>query len=251
MLAPFFGPMNSGSAAATITIAANVSNFNIITALGYVPGAPITITLVVNAAVVVSSASTAQAAMDLTGLPTGSIINLTNNGYILGRGGNGGNGGYGTAGTAGGSGGTAISCMSGTTLNITNASGNVWGGGGGGGGGGADRELIGGEFEQFGGGGGGGGAGVSSGGSGGAAPFYEGDDGSAGTGGSAGAGGAGGTNFVQGGAGGAYGAAGTAGTTAWKVGGAGGAAGYYVRSNGATISWVSGGTAPNVKGSAD
>lgn len=257
---PFFGFAPASNPTGTpgvesITISANEADFNLLDRLGYTPTTPITVTLSISAAVEVSASSTAVPAMDLRGLPVGSTINFTNLGYVLGRGGDGGNSAPGGNGWAGGA--AIYGPSTGNTLNITNASGNVWGGGGGGGGGADTLYYSKGEWFDQGGGGGGGGAGGSLGGSGGfgTVPSWDGADGNPGTGaaaGAAGTGGAGGGSAGDGGTGGAYGAAGSAGqNSTYYTGGSGGAAGYYVRSDGGTVNWISGGSGPNVKGSAD
>ena len=94
-----------------------------------------------------SSVNNTTAAMDLSGLPSGSTINLVNLGYIIGQGGSSANGGWASypgsgtsiaSATLAGAGGNAINGPgSGVTFNITNGSGHIWGGGGGGGGSGA------------------------------------------------------------------------------------------------------------------
>lgn len=261
MLFPFSGPaQQSGPTAATIVIAASTDNFNLYNALqdqGYNLTQPMTITLTVNASQVVGAAvPSSTPAMDLRNLPAGSTINLTNLGHILGRGGDGGVGGSLGAGGNGGPGGVAIyGPGAGNTLNITNVSGQVWGGGGGGGGGGAKfKRFIPGEYIWTPGTGGGGGAGGSAGGAGGIGDLIIADDGSPGTGGTAGAGGLAGIatlSTIAGGAGGAYGVAGSNGTTAsgGTAGGTGGGQGYYIRSAGGTVNWISGGA--NVAGIAD
>ena len=259
----------------TLVIAANVANWNLIDELGFTPGAPVTITIAVNAGVVVSSTSASVAAMDLSGLPSGSSIEITNNGYILGCGGVGGTGGDGGSGILeaagnGGAGGPAIfGPGTGVTVDIENASGSVWGGGGGGSGGRSSEEYLESPAEPtwIGGGGGGGGAGGGVGGTGGSTlgiiPFaYAGSPGNAGTtgsGGSGGSGGAGGFGGLEtargglGGAGGAFGAAGSVGvagtgTTGQGAAGTAGAAGPAVDQDGGTVTFTTGGTNPNVKG---
>jgi len=264
MLFPFFGQqLDAHASTATFTIAANTAEWNLLDQLAIQEGIetviiPMTITITINAAVEVYSTTTSKPAMDLSGMPGGTTIDLTNNGYILGRGGNGGEGyddnfgGWGFYMNGGAGGNAIVGPGSGSTLNITNASGNVWGGGGGGGGG--DLSFVNVrpyEPEVAPGSGGGGGAGGSLGGEAGSSILGSAQDGAAGTGGAAGAGGAGGTAFLNGGDGGAYGAAGQNGSDGGYNPGDGGAAGYYVRSLGGTVNWISGGSAPNVKGSAD
>ena len=78
-----------------LTIASNTKNYNIFSNKGgsYVAGKSI-INLTINGGVVVGSTSTSTYAMDTgSGWSTGDVINITNNGYIAGKGGNGGTGG--------------------------------------------------------------------------------------------------------------------------------------------------------------
>lgn len=255
-----------------LTINSNVTNWNLIDEIGFTPSYPVEVTITVNSGKVVRSTSTSTAAMDLTGLASGSEIALINNGIIHGRGGRGGDGGTGSAaGSNGGTGGPAIDGPgAGVSLTITNGSGTIFGGGGGGGGGGGSRESVEtspGEFETMsaGGGGGGGGAGGSSVSSGGASSgdgATNGSSGAAGTTGGSGAGGNGGNNGTvpsvcsggDGGDGGEYGQAGSSGAAGSSgdvntAGGSGGAAGKAIDLNGGSApTWVSGNTAARVKG---
>lgn len=86
----------------------------------------------INGGIVVSSNSTGTPALTINGSFPGGLA-LTNNGFIVGMGGNGGNGNVGAAGSPGGAGGLALSVSSAVTIN--NSSGTIAGGGGGGGGG--------------------------------------------------------------------------------------------------------------------
>ena len=138
-----------------LTIASNTKNYNIkSSATGYSAGKT-TVNLTINSGVVVGSTSTSTYAMDTgSGWATGDVINITNNGYIAGKGGTGGHGGIpahqtGYVGTASGA---AINLQWSITT-FTNSSGYVYSGGGGGGGGACGT--------QSGGGGGGGGGGSS------------------------------------------------------------------------------------------
>jgi len=117
-----------------LVISANTNNYNVFTSAGS-PASAITVTLTINAGVLVGSTSTAVAALDTGALPVGSSITIINNGTVEGAGGNGGGGGgqTNTGLSAGGSGGPALVLHCPAT--ITN-NGNIWGGGGGGGGGG-------------------------------------------------------------------------------------------------------------------
>jgi hypothetical protein len=127
----------------SLTIAADTTNYNIrnaATAAGWNGVDPVRVELTINPGIYVGSSSTATPALDTGIFPSGSEILITNNGTIIGRGGNGGAGGsaYGagiTAGAAGGAGGPALKATSSCAV-INN--GTIAGGGGGGGGGGAE-----------------------------------------------------------------------------------------------------------------
>lgn len=111
-------------------------------------------TITINGGVVVGSSSTGSYAFNTgSSFPAGSILVLSNSGYILGRGGNAGAGGYDYAAGYGGGGGPAL--IASAAITIYNY--GVIGGGGGGGGGG--RALPGAYGSQ----GGSGGAGYYSG----------------------------------------------------------------------------------------
>jgi hypothetical protein len=252
-----------------VTIAANVADYNLATALGTTLGAaistlsvPIYCYVTINSGVYCQSSSTLSYGFNVgTGWPASSYVQITNNGYITGKGGAGGHGGLtNAAGNAGWGGGDAIRLGNNTT--IYNAGGYIQGGGGGGGGGGAVNTAG----YTVGGGGGGGGASspsyTSAGGAAGSAstrlgynPAAGGAGGSsAGAGGAAGAvvwisGESSGTSYSgAGGAGGAYGAAGAAGTASTYGAGAAGAAGLAVSLAGYTVTWASGFNGTQVKG---
>ncbi len=185
-----------------------------------------TVTFVINAGVIVSSASIALPAFDVGSWPDGVIIVLRVLGAIHGAGGNGGvahlptiNGGP----TAGQAGGTAIYTRHPIDLELPLGA-RLWGGGGGGGGGGS----FGGN-----GGGGGGGAGII-GGIGGHGNF---GSTAPGTDTVPGGGGPPGPNGYNGGGGGGPGLAGQAGGS----GGAGGAAGRAIDGVSYVTTTVSGG----------
>jgi hypothetical protein len=269
-----YGKSNAGPPV-TITISANVTNFNAynnrsasqhgtaVTVTGgpYATGS--TVTVVVNSGVYVGSTSNATYSFDTgTGWNAADIINVTNNGYILGIGG---------AGDSG-AGGPALRAQCAVT--VTN-NGTI-GGGGGGGGVGQWVYANGNTGYSAGGAGGSGGQGYpggvagapqgyvagSAGGSGGR-PLYGNDNQQAGYAGSVTAPGAlnpyCGLCYVYytnsgyfyggyGGAGGALGQPGTAGTagykqsavasiTQWAAAGAGGAAGACTNGN-ANITWA-------------
>lgn len=233
--------------------------------------------VVVESGVAIGSTNTANAAMDFSGFPAGSIIRLINKGHILGMGGAGGAGGAKTntgcansaQGTNGEAGGPALEVDQ--DITIENELGQIWGGGGGGGGGRAEAGwcvIISQTLYCFAWAaqGGGGGAGGGAGGCNGACALLpvcaycicSSEDG---TGGAAGVGGTqgywsdgvseclvpdAGYNFCA--AGGDYAEAGANGITvgACTNTSTGGAAGKAIEPNGNTITWVSGSS--NVKG---
>lgn len=239
------------------TISSNQTNANLrslAVAAGWNQSSKVVATI--GSGIYISSNSTGTPALTVNGSFPGGV-ELVNNGYIVGRGGNGGVGDrYALGGgSAGASGGLALSVSAAITIN--NASGVIGGGGGGGGGGGWSYLYYGKNNvrERSGSGGGGGrssAAANSSGGAGGAATYWggPGNPGSAGTVSSAGAGGAAaGDADARGGVGGAGGGWGSAGSTGGSGTGRGGngsgfsagAAGGAVAGN-ASISWVSTGT---------
>ena len=143
----FYG--KSSTVTINLTIASNTKNYNIFSNKGgsYVAGKTI-INLTINSGVVVGSTSTSTYAMDTgSGWATGDVINITNNGYIAGKGGN-----YGApaqssaaAGHAGGGGGVGMA-LQWNIATFTNTNGYVYSGGGGGGGGGLGTHGYGGGF---------------------------------------------------------------------------------------------------------
>lgn len=268
----FYNVTTGGVTTYSYTIDENTVDWNLLAKVGS-PGGAITANVTVSAGVVVQALSTGTPAMDLSGLPAGSTVNLFNYGYILGKGGKGGNGAWAAVwrnspDAAGGyqyadvgrNGGNAIKGPgSGITFNITNGSGYIWGGGGGGGGGGAGA-TFGGASDSAG-GGGGGGAGGGEGGS--ILPAQvtsvsggDGANGSTGVNGTYGAGGSAINNGGTGGAGGAggdWGADGTAGSAGsggiLAAAGAAGSAGKAIELSGASApTFVSGSGSPNVEG---
>ena len=258
-LSNFYGKANQFA----FTISSNQTNANLATlatAAGWNESSKVVATI--DSGIYISSNGTGTPALTVNGSFPGGV-ELINNGYIIGMGGNGGAGrnisnGSGSGGAAGGAGGLALSVSS--AISITN---NETIGGGGGGGGGGDARFT--NFTDKGtvfyinaaGGGGGGGrssaASNSAGGAGGVATSNwtsrSGSSGTAGTVSVAGSGGAGGNNIQAvggaGGAGGGWGAAGASGGFggAQSVGGpfSGGAAGAAVSGN-ANITWVATGT---------
>lgn len=256
---------NGSVVAANTTITENTMGVRLYTLVGS-PSSSVNVSVTINPGVVLYSPSTSDYALDVTGFKPGSVINLINNGYILGKGGNGGAGGSSggggasttqiLAGARGRPGGGAINGpSSGTTLNITN-NGYIWGGGGGGGGGGCNASS--GTWNSNG-GGGGAGAGGALGGDGGLADAGEGTisthnggDSNSSSQSGQGAGGAGGGSETgeSGGDGGTWGSDGDDGTNGTQSqGGAGGAGGAAVSNNSGTVNFVAGGSSPNVLGS--
>lgn len=120
----------------TQTISSSVQNYNLRSAMlsaGYPGSGAFNATITINSGVYVWSDSVATAGFD-TGSLSGGTINITNNGFIIGRGGN----GSGALNSAGNPGGPAMSISH--NVNMTNNSYIAGGGGSGGqrnGGGGA------------------------------------------------------------------------------------------------------------------
>jgi hypothetical protein len=133
-------------------------------------GTPVTVNVLIQPTVEIGSTSPGVPAFDTGVFPSGSTVQITNNGTIVGAGGTGGAGGC----ANGGPGGPAVRTQ--IPLVLAN-NGRIWGGGGGGGGG---APFIGsasdGNFLQLSGGGGGNGAGFGgsalAGGTGGAGDTY-------------------------------------------------------------------------------
>ena len=258
------GSTGGGFQVINLTVAANGANYNVYSqavSAGGISSRKWLVNVTINSGVYVYSLSTADPAFSVhTGYPTGSVINIINNGLIYGAGGDGGDGAAYTGGptlvaaTVGGAGGTAFKTV--TNCNLTN-NGVIAGGGGGGGGGGAAYFTSGKGNTSYGGGGGGGGRGRSGGaaGTGGNCSYgtdYDGSNGTAGSISAAGSGGAGGSvsGTEYGGTGGNGGALGTAGSagqdgtntlTGFSAGKAGGAAGKSIQGN-SYITFIATGT---------
>mgnify|MGYP003640033353 CR=1 FL=1 len=238
------------------TIAANTQNYNLFTQASTSPSysaGNTDITLTVNYGVSVGGTSTYALTVP-SAFTAGDTISITNNGTIIGKGGNGGSGGVAylsstrTPGSSGLVGLNALQVVYPTT--ITN-NGILAGGGGGGGGAGGAQVTSGGSPKSpstttaAGGGGGGGGAGYSGGSGGGGGYGSYGGTGSTGATGSLTAGGAGGAGGLgvanPGGVGGAQGANGVVGGAGTgTTGGAGGIKGFYLVGN-AYVSFTGGG----------
>jgi len=225
----------------SFTISSNQTNANLAT-LGTAAGWNGTSKLVatINSGIYISSNSTGTPALTVSGSFPGGV-ELTNNGTIVGMGGNGGNTvlGIGNTGQSGGTGGTALSVSS--AITITN-NGTIAGGGGGGGAGGANRDSSPkfGFIEVPGGGGGGGRSGLTN-----TATSYNG--GAAGTLSAAGGGGgrstSGPSTSGAGGSGGGWGAGGGGGEffNYNFLPGSGGSGGNAVSGN-SNVTWAVTGT---------
>ncbi|MCW3124899.1 MAG: hypothetical protein JWO03_557 [Bacteroidetes bacterium] len=150
------------SGPAPIHISASVQNVNLFVLAGQ-PTCAVVDTVIVDAGVIVGSATTGQSSMVTGGFTNGSRIVIINNGTIAGAGGAGGDkAGYGffascTGVGDGGNGGNAITI---STSGVTIINQGVIGGGGGGGAAGADLSITPCTFSVRAGSGGGGGAGA-------------------------------------------------------------------------------------------
>lgn len=245
--------LHGKSNAFSFTISSNQTNANLRTlaiTAGWNQSSALVATI--SSGVYISSNSTGTPALTVSGSFPGGV-SLTNNGYIVGMGGNGGTGAgqYG-AGSGGAAGGLALSVSA--AISITNN--NTIAGGGGGGGGGARRY----EDSYWCGGGGGGGrssaAANTSGGSRGTTALEPGTAAVNGTGGTvstAGGGGSGAKNNRNlavggnGGGGGGWGSVGGGGGSGLAgvgspYGGGGGGSGGGAVSGNSNITWVATGT---------
>lgn len=270
-----FANLNAGGGTSSgITISANCQDFNLSAVIGSMSASQ-TINITIEKGVIIEASGTGVAAMDLGNIISGSTINIVNNGYVMGHGGDGAQGPVGVGGVSFGfvepprngfAGGNAINGPgSGVTLNINNSAGYIWGGGGGGGAPGVNASSAAGAILA--GGGGGGGAGNGRGGRGrsigdytaGTTAGVDGGDGNMSpvntAYGAAGASGTKGSMHVgTGGAGGDWGTAGSDGTAAATgyghtyTEGTGGAAGSAIALNGGSVSTFTGSTTPHVKG---
>lgn len=232
-----YGPTSNGDETLLTISTPQTSTYNIntqATAAGW--NGTRRVRVIINPGVSVVSASTGTAAMVATGAFPNALV-ITNNGYIVGKGGAGGSGGSGPsgAGSAGSAGGFGLSITGTTSAIYMINNGTIAGGGGGGGGAGVVRVNVGFNVNNYyGGGGGGGGAGLGAGGPGGSTTGNGGASGSGSTGspGTAltyGAGGAGSPpSGATGGNGGAFGSNGSTGPSSYSSGGSGGSAGGAV-----------------------
>ena len=240
----------------SFTISSNQTNANLRTLAvnaGWNQSSKVVATI--NSGVYVSANSTGTPALTINGSFPGGV-ELTNNGYIIGMGGNGGQGGS-TTGVGGGKGGGALTVSVPASIQNNNT---IAGGGGGGGGGGARAAGSGYAFQYYthalGGGGGGGRSGAAANSSGGAAGSPRRGDyvayggvGGSGTVSAAGSGGSAATTSgpelnvtsAAGGSGGGWGAAGSTGGSGGWAGGSGGSGGAAVSGN-ANVTWLATGT---------
>jgi hypothetical protein len=123
---------------ARLTIASNVNNYNLSTALqslGWTTAKRARVEVTINSGVTVGSTSTGSPAF-LVNLKDIDYVTIINNGNIFGAGGAGGGSFANSNGGAGGAGGTALRALS--NVRVVN-SGIIGGGGGGGGGAGASQ----------------------------------------------------------------------------------------------------------------
>ena len=231
------------------TISSNQTNANLRTlavAAGWNQASALVATI--SGGIYISSNNTGTPALTVNGSFPGGVT-LTNNGFIIGMGGNGGsganNGGFTLGnGMPGSAGGLALSVS--VAISINNA-GTIGGGGGGGGGGGAAMPCcVPCGAIRFGGGGGGGRSSNAANSAGGLS--YGTSSGGAGTVSSAGSGSnglkqntTGAVANTFGGNGGGWGSSGSSGTTVTYFGGSGGGGGGAISGNG-NISWVAFGT---------
>lgn len=120
----------------SLVVSSNQSNFNSFSFAGS-PGFPADVRLTNNSGIYIFSTSTAVAGFDIgAGWSSGTLMRITNNGFIIGKGGAGGSGSasaYASSPIAPGAGGNAMILRTGVVLQIDNASGYIAGGGGGGG----------------------------------------------------------------------------------------------------------------------
>ena len=131
-MSQFYGALNVTNLTSISTSRTNFNLYNAYVALNGVPTLPVTISITINAGVIVGSTTSSTAAFTVGQFPTGSKIYVINNGSIQGSGGAG--GGVGASGGAGGNAFDATATAGSQIVVITNT-GTIYGGGGGGGGG--------------------------------------------------------------------------------------------------------------------
>ena len=130
-LSNFYG--KSSTFNLTKTISSSTQNYNLLAdmqANGFTNGSAFTVNLIIGSGVYIWTDTTATAAFDTGAISGPGTITITNNGFIMGKGGPGGNANP-LSGTAGG---PAINLQRSVTINNTNGSAYIGGGGGGGGG---------------------------------------------------------------------------------------------------------------------
>jgi hypothetical protein len=134
----FYGKSNTLTF--NLTISSNTTNYNMKSAAiaaGWNGTSAAAVNCTINSGIFVYSTSTGTYAFDTgSSYPAGSTLSLTNNGTIIGKGGNGGMGGTFTTGNFNGAAGSAAgpAFIARTAISVTN-NGSINGGGGGGGGG--------------------------------------------------------------------------------------------------------------------
>ena len=245
----FYGKANQFN----LTVSSNQTNANLrslAVSAGWNQSSKVVATI--NSGVIISSNSTGTAALTINGSFPGGLT-VTNNGTIVGMGGNGGAGGgnFGSPGPSSGAGG-GTGLLAQTAVTFYNA--GVIAGGGGGGGGGTGNNTV------SGGGGGGGRSSNAANSSGGGVygATVPGSAGGAGTYSSAGSGGGGGSRGFYccgtydviyaggGGSGGSWGASGSSGAYGtpdnYGAGGGGGGGGSATSGAGSYITWTATGT---------
>lgn len=188
----------------------------------------------IGSGVYIDSNSTSTAALTVSGsFPSG--VEIINNGFIVGMGGNGGAGGNRQNGFPGLDAGTALSVSS--SVSVDNQGTIAGGGGGGGGGGGLNTSRFKSTSYWTGGGGGGGRTGLTN-----SSPGTSGGTAAtAGTSTSAGLGGTGDNSAGSGGNGGNWGASGNTGSSSTYAGGSGGGGGEAIVGD-SNITWINTGT---------
>jgi hypothetical protein len=131
-LSNFYG--KSSTFNLTKTISSSTQNYNLLAdmqANGFTNGSAFTVNLTIGSGVYIWTDTTATAAFDTGAISGTGTITITNNGFIMGKGGQGGGLTPSATGTAGG---PAINLQRSVTINNTNGSAYIGGGGGGGGG---------------------------------------------------------------------------------------------------------------------
>lgn len=161
----------AGRRAVLLTISVDTSNYNLYNAAisaGWNGLEALDLTCTINSGIYVNSTSTSTPGFETGAFPATAVVNVINNGFIVGKGGNGGQGGNGSTfdrnGAVGTAGGPAFkSSSTSSSIRVTN-NGTIGGGGGGGAGGNSAFYVhFTGYPSSVSGGGGGGGASLGSG----------------------------------------------------------------------------------------